>query len=63
MSGGRLGGEIVLGELSLGTGQYRFPVTGNATRQMVTVRSDNPQPLNIIGCGFEGNYVRRSSGI
>ncbi|BAO20706.1 tail protein [Pseudomonas phage PPpW-4] len=63
MSGGRLGGEIVLGELSLGTGQYRFPVTGNALRQSVTITSNNPQPLNIIGCGFEGNYVRRSSGI
>lgn len=63
MSGGRLGGEIILGQLSLGTGQYRFPVTGNALRQHVTLESDNPQPLNIIGCGFEGNYVRRSAGI
>lgn len=63
MAGGRLGGEITLGQLSLGTGQYRFPVTGNALRQYVTLESDNPQPLNIIGCGFEGNYVRRSAGI
>lgn len=63
MAGGRLGGEITLGQLSLGTGQYRFPVTGNALRQHVTLESDNPQPLNIIGCGFEGNYVRRSAGI
>lgn len=63
MSGGRLGGEIVLGELSLGTGQYRFSVTGNALNQRVTIKSSNPQPLNIIGCGFDGNYVRRSQAI
>lgn len=63
MAGGRLGGEIILGKLSLGTGQFRFPVTGNALRQHVSITSDNPQPLNIIGCGFEGNYVRRSAGV
>lgn len=63
MAGGRLGSEITLGKLSLGTGQYRFPVTGNTLNQQVSMISSNPQPLNVIGCGFEGNYVRRSSGI
>lgn len=63
MSGGRIGSEVRLGELNLGTGQYRFPVTGNALKQSVTLMSDTPNPLNVIGCGFEGNYVRRSSGI
>ncbi|UPW35229.1 tail fiber protein [Pseudomonas phage PCS5] len=63
MAGGRLGSEVILGELNLGTGQYKFPVTGNAMRQIVTIASDTPNPLNVIGCGYEGNYVRRSSGI
>lgn len=63
MSGARLGTEIVLGSLTLGTGQFRFPVTGNALRQRVTLTSSNPNPLNVIGCGWEGNYIRRSSGI
>lgn len=63
MAGGRLGTQLTLGELSLGTGQFKFPVTGNATAQSVTITSSNPNPLNIIGCGFEGNYIRRSSGI
>lgn len=63
MSGGNLGTQLVLGELSLGTGQFKFPVTGNAKAQAVTIYSDNPNPLNIIGCGWEGNYMRRSSGI
>jgi hypothetical protein len=63
MSGGRLGTAMTLGELSLGTGQFKFPVTGNAMKQRVTITSDSPNPLNIIGCGWEGNYIRRSSGI
>lgn len=63
MSGGRLGTQTFLGSLSLGTGQFKFPVTGNAQAQRVTISSSNPNPLNIIGCGWEGNYMRRSSGI
>lgn len=63
MSGGNLGTQAILGQLSLGTGQFKFPVTGNAKAQSVTIFSDNPNPLNIIGCGWEGNYMRRSSGI
>lgn len=63
MAGGRLGTEAVMGELTLGTGQYKFPVTGNAKAQRVTVSSFAPVPLNIIGCGWEGNYMRRSSGV
>ena len=63
MSGGRLGSEVRLGELNLGTGQYKFPVTGDARKQRVTIVSDTPNPLNVIGCGYEGNYVRRSNGI
>jgi hypothetical protein len=63
MSGGRLSQNTVLGELSLGTGQYKFPVTGNALNQRVTITSSNPNPVNVIGCGWEANYVRRSGGI
>lgn len=63
MTGGALGTQKELGQLSLGNGQFKFPVTGNAKVQTVTITSDNPNPLNIIGCGWEGNYIRRSSGI
>lgn len=63
MAGGRLGSEIRLGEPNLGTGQFRFAVSGNALRQKVSIKSDTPGPLNVIGCGFEGNYIRRSRGI
>lgn len=64
MSGARLGSpQLRVGRLNVGTGQFRFPVNGDATRNTVRILADNTTPLNIIGCGWEGNYIRRSSGI
>lgn len=63
MSGRRLGSDLTIGSLMLGTGQMRFACTGNALNQTVTITSANPTPLSIIGGGWEGNYLRRSSGI
>lgn len=64
MTGARLGSNSLrAGRLNLGTGQYRFPVVGNAKFNTVYIVSDATTPLNIIGCGWEGNYLRRSSGI
>lgn len=64
MAGGRLGSNSLrASKLNLGTGQYRFPVVGNAKFNTVFIASDEATPLNVIGCGWEGNYLRRSSGI
>lgn len=64
MAGGRLGSNSLrASKLNLGTGQYRFPVAGNAKFTTVFITSDEATPLNVIGCGWEGNYLRRSSGI
>ncbi|AFK13380.1 tail protein [Yersinia phage YpP-Y] len=64
MAGARLGSNTLrAGRLNLETGQYRFPVVGNAKFNTVYILSDETTPLNIIGCGWEGNYLRRSSGI
>ncbi|QHI00743.1 tail fiber protein / tail tubular protein B [Escherichia phage vB_EcoP_PHB19] len=64
MAGARLGSNTLrAGRLNLGTGQYRFPVVGNAKYNTVYITSTETTPLNIIGCGWEGNYLRRSSGI
>jgi len=63
MTGGRIGNEVLLGELNLGSGQYRIPMTGNAQRLELLITSDVPSPLTLIGCSFEGNYVRRTSGV
>lgn len=64
MAGARLGSNALrTGELNVGTGQFRFSVAGNAKMNTVTITSDTTTPLNIIGCGWEGNYIRRSSGV
>lgn len=64
MAGARLGASnLRANRLNVGTGQYKFPVVGNAVNNTVRLISDNTTPLNIIGCGWEGNYIRRSSGI
>lgn len=64
MAGARLGSNALkVGALNLGTGQFRFPTAGNANMNTVRILSNNTTPLNVIGCGWEGNYMRRSSGI
>ncbi|UGO47574.1 putative tail tubular protein B [Morganella phage vB_MmoP_Lilpapawes] len=64
MAGSRLGTpNLRIGRLHVGTGQFKFPIAGNSLNQTVTIISDNTTPLNIIGCGWEGNYIRRSSGM
>ncbi|QHJ79947.1 MAG: hypothetical protein [Caudoviricetes sp.] len=64
MAGARLGSnDLTVGGLNLGTGQYRFPINGNARVNDVSIVSETTTPLNIIGCGWEGNYMRRTSGI
>lgn len=63
MSGGRLGSSVMLGRPNASTGQFKFPITGDARRQEVYMFSNAPVPVNIIGCGWEGNYLRRSTGV
>lgn len=64
MTGTRLSTkELILGDLGLNTGQFKYPVSGDAKQVTVTIKSDTPNPLAIIGGGWEGFYVRRSSGI
>lgn len=63
MAGGRLGATATVGAPSTGTGQFKFPITGDARRQDVFIFSSAPVPVNIIGSGWEGNYLRRSTGL
>ena len=64
MAGARLGSsDLRATRLNLGTGQFRFPITGNALYNTVRITSDNTTPLNVIGCGWEANFVRRSSSV
>ena len=64
MTGNRLGTSgLRIGNANVDTGQFRYPVSGNAKTITATLKSDTPNPVAIIGGGWEGNYVRRSSGI
>lgn len=64
MAGARLGSSALrVGALNVGTGQFRFPTSGNALLNTVRIITNYTTPLNVIGCGWEGNYIRRSSGI
>ncbi|HHT3893167.1 TPA: hypothetical protein ACXDFY_004976 [Enterobacter roggenkampii] len=55
--------DLRLGNLNIQTGQVRFPTVGNAQNISISIYSDYPTPLSIVGCGWEGQYVRRTSGI
>lgn len=64
MTGNRLGTrDLVIGHSNVDTGQFRYPVAGNAKVVTAILKSDTPNPVSIIGGGWEGSYVRRSSGI
>lgn len=64
MTGNRLStNEMIIGDESLNTGQFKYPVSADAKKVTVSLISDTPNPLSIIGGGWEGNYIRRSSGI
>ena len=64
MTGNRLGTrDLIIGNSNVDTGQFRYPVSGNAKTITATLISDTPNPVAIIGGGWEGYYVRRSSGI
>lgn len=64
MAGARIGTSALrASKLNVGTGQFKFPTNGNALHNTVSILSDTTTPLNIIGCGWEGNYIRRASGI
>lgn len=64
MGGGRYGNtSITLGEYTKSTETMRFPVTGRAERQHVWIVSENPTPVSIVGCGWEGRLIKRSQSI
>lgn len=64
MTGKKLGDRnMVLGNLNVATGQFRFPCPGEANSLTVAIRSEAPTALNVVGCGWEGNFINRAQGI
>ncbi len=50
----------ILGEMSFTTGKFKFPIQSQNTECSISLYSDSPLPLNIVGAGWVGNYVRRT---
>lgn len=52
-----------LGANNLYIGKFKFPVQDDSNEVVISVSSNNPQPLNIISGGWEGLYIRRNSAV
>lgn len=64
MTGRILGsGRNRLGIMPLETGVFKFPVQSLSTNCLISLESSYPNPVSIIGAGWEGNYYRRSERI
>lgn len=64
MSGNRVAARsMILNQESLDNGQFKFPIQTEATNAIITITSDTPSPVSIVGAGWEGVYNRRSRGI
>ena len=50
----------ILGEMNFNTGKFKFPIQSQNTECTISLYSDTPLPLNIVGAGWVGNYVRRT---
>lgn len=52
-----------LGANNLYTGKFKFPVQDDNNEVVISISSNNPQPLNVISGGWEGLYIRRNSAV
>lgn len=62
LNGYKLGLQEI-GYVSIGSGQFRFPMNGDATHTTLTLESDYPTPVSIVGCGWEASYARKAKAI
>lgn len=53
----------ILGKLMFSTGKFTVPVQSLNTNCRISVESDAPAPVALIGAGWTGNYVRRTKQI
>lgn len=53
--------HLKLGAYNVETSKFKFPIQDQNTEVTISIKSDNPLPLNIISGGWEGYYIRRNS--
>ncbi|QDH94165.1 putative tail fiber protein [Escherichia phage vB_EcoP-Ro103C3lw] len=56
-------GDQEIGRINIGDGQFRFPMNGDAKQTRLTLESDAPTPLSVVGCGWEASYARKAKAI
>lgn len=52
--------DSTLGKLMFSTGKFTVPIQSINTNCKISVESDAPAPVALIGAGWIGNYVRRT---
>lgn len=52
--------DSTLGKLMFSTGKFTVPIQSLNTNCKISVESDAPAPVALIGAGWSGNYVRRT---
>ena len=52
--------DSTLGKLMFSTGKFTVPIQSLNTNCKISVESDAPAPMALIGAGWIGNYVRRT---
>lgn len=62
LNGYALGAQRI-GKTNIGDGQFRFPMNGDARRTRLTLESDYPTPVSIVGCGWEASYAKKARSI
>ena len=53
----------IIGELINQTGEFMFPLQANSKNCEITVDSDVPTAVALVGAGWDGSYYRRSKPI
>lgn len=48
------------GKMPFTTGSFKFPVQSLSTNCVISLETDAPLPISLIGAGWIGNYIRRS---
>lgn len=50
----------VLGAMPFTTGSFRFPIQAKNENVVISLETDTPLPVSLIGAGWIGNYQRRT---
>lgn len=51
----------ILGDMPFTTGSFRFPIQSKNENCTISLETDTPLPVSLVGAGWTGNYQRRST--